>query len=361
VPDAAQAPLVNPLRDAHAIELQARRQLARAAQVSDDDIGDAYRAHLEESEQHEQRIAELLEAHDRAPSPVEDKTMRGGVIGLRQLSDITLNTPVRAAMHLFALEHLEIATYELLEKLAEAIDDEQSAKTAQEIVQQERAAAEKVEGSFDRAAELLAEKAESKRDAPSTEGSESDQGGDSSDQHRDSSAVDAVLLEHLCEVHALEQQALHLLQIATDELCEDEELQQLYAEHLEQTREHERRVSERIEAHDAKPSAVRDLHLGAASVGLRGLAAHPPDAPVKVAMNFFCFEHLEIAAYELLGRLAKRAGDDETAQLAEEIAQQEREAAEQVKGSFERSIQLMLDSDASYAGTRPLDSAQRQE
>ena len=42
-------------------------------------------------------------------------------------------------------------------------------------------------------------------------------------------------------------------------------------------------------------------------------AAAQPDTPGKLAMHAFSYEHMELAAYELLQRLPQRAGDAETA------------------------------------------------
>lgn len=152
------------------------------------------------------------------------------------------------------------------------------------------------------------------------------------------------LVQHLRDVHALEEQALRQLERAV-ELSEDEELANAYREHLEQTREHEQKITERIKAHDLEPSAVRDLTMRSGAIGLRQLAEIPPDTPVKLAMHMFAFEHLEIAAYETLCRIARQASDDDTAKTAEEILAQEREAAEKVAGTFDRCVELVLETE----------------
>jgi hypothetical protein len=83
--------------------------------------------------------------------------MRSGAIGLRQLADVPPDTPVKLAMHFYAFEHLEIATYEFLIKLAEEAGDKDTIETAKKILEQEQQAAEKVHESFDRSAELTLE------------------------------------------------------------------------------------------------------------------------------------------------------------------------------------------------------------
>lgn len=336
--DAAQEHLLNHLRDVHAVELHSARQLKRAASGPDEESRTVYSEHLEQTEDHEKRISELVESHGHSPSPEEDKTLRGGAVGIRQLADIPLDTAANVAMNLYALEHLEIAAYELLGEVARAADDQDSAKAAEEIVEDERQAAEKIASTFDRAAQLVLENEEDK---------------------------EALLLAHLNEIHALEQQSQQLLRIACEEVCQDEELKRPYQEHLEQTEEHERLVNERIESHDAHPSAVKDLHFSTAKFGLHDVLKEPPDAQTKMAMNLFCVEHLEVAAYEILSRIAKDAGDNETAELAEKVLEEERQAAEDIAGGFARAVELMLENEANYkegrAGEAPRSESREPE
>jgi ferritin-like metal-binding protein YciE len=61
-------------------------------------------------------------------------------------------------------------------------------------------------------------------------------------------------------------------------------------------------------------------------------------------MHFYALGQLVVAAYELLQRIAKEAGDDETAEVAEKILEEERQAADKVKETFDRSAELMTES-----------------
>jgi len=69
--------------------------------------------------------------------------------------------------------------------------------------------------------------------------------------------------------------------------------------------------------------------------------AHP-DTPGKLVAFAYAFEHLEIAAYEELRRVAQRAGDTETARAADEILLQERAAAAKLAESFDRAAEAAL-------------------
>ena len=54
--------------------------------------------------------------------------------------------------------------------------------------------------------------------------------------------------------------------------------------------------------------------MGATNLGM--FLKAQVDAPAKLAAFAYAFEHLEIAAYGLLKRVAMRAGDDDTAATA---------------------------------------------
>src|SRR5947199_8157226 len=107
--ESPQEHLLNHLRDLHAVVLHACRQYERAAGRRDAETVAVYKQQLEQSRAHEQRISELVESRGHQPSALEDKTLCGRIIGLRQLADVAHDTPVKMAMNLFALEHLETA------------------------------------------------------------------------------------------------------------------------------------------------------------------------------------------------------------------------------------------------------------
>jgi ferritin-like metal-binding protein YciE len=98
----------------------------------------------------------------------------------------------------------------------------------------------------------------------------------------------------------------------------------------------------RLDAHDATPSGVKQ-------VGgiLQALAKMPLDMvrgekAGRNARDGFATEHMEIASYELLRRLAERAGDEETARAAEEIIGQEQAMADTIAAHWDRFAELSL-------------------
>jgi ferritin-like metal-binding protein YciE len=72
-----------------------------------------------------------------------------------------------------------------------------------------------------------------------------------------------------------------------------------FVQHLGETEEHESSVRERLEAHGAAPSKVKDLVMRAGGAGFVLFAASQTDTPGKLTSHAFSYEHLESAAYEL--------------------------------------------------------------
>ena len=66
------------------------------------------------------------------------------------------------------------------------------------------------------------------------------------------------------------------------------------------------------------------------------------DKPGKNARDGFVAEHMEIAACELLERLAEKAGDDQTAEVARENRADEKAMARKIDQSWDRFLELTL-------------------
>jgi UDP-glucose 4-epimerase len=130
---------------------------------------------------------------------------------------------------------------------------------------------------------------------------------------------DEQLVKYLADAHSIEQQALAQLR-AAPEIAGDERLAEPFERHLAETEVQERRVRERLEALGGTPSKLKDAAGVAGGWGMAAFAASQPDTPGKLAMHAYSYEHMELAAYELLRRLAERSGDQATARIAAEIA-----------------------------------------
>jgi ferritin-like metal-binding protein YciE len=149
------------------------------------------------------------------------------------------------------------------------------------------------------------------------------------------------LVDHVQEAHAMEQTVSTMLDsmIAT---TDDPDITEMLRQHKRQTQEHERRLRERLDAMGAGASPTKSVGgLGAALFKGVGDVART-DKPSKNARDSFMTEHMEIAAYELLERLAKRAGDDKTAEVARLNRSDEQEMAKKIDANWDRFVDLTL-------------------
>ena len=148
------------------------------------------------------------------------------------------------------------------------------------------------------------------------------------------------LVKYLTDVHSIEEQALVQMRRAPD-LVEGA-LAEAFRRHLGETESQEQRVRERLEAHDASPSKLKDVAGQAGGFGMVLFARSQPDTPGKLAMHAFSYEHMEVAAYELLGIAAREAGDEETAAMAAAIADEEREMAGRIADGWDEAVEQAL-------------------
>jgi ferritin-like metal-binding protein YciE len=149
------------------------------------------------------------------------------------------------------------------------------------------------------------------------------------------------LVKHLTDVHSIEEQALLQMRVAP-RMARDPELAQAFRQHIGETEEQERLVRGRLEAHGADPSRAKDLIARAGGAGMVLFARSQPDTPGKLVAHAYSYEHMELAAYELLAIVAQRAGDSETAEVAGSIRDQEAAMAERLAVGFDRAVEASL-------------------
>jgi ferritin-like metal-binding protein YciE len=312
-PRTLEEQLTKYLTDVHSIEQQALVQMRAAPKLGGDPaISSVFARHLTETEEHERLVRDCLQA--RGASPTRLKDVVAGVIGqgLAAFAASQPDTPGKLVAHAYSYEHMEEAAYELLGLLAERLADTEVVATARRIERQEQEMAGRLQALFGPAV-------------------------DASLRALDPDELGEQLDKYLADAHAIEEQAIALLR-RSPKLAGDAELAAAYQEHLDETTGHRQLLEERLEARAAKHSSLKDaaLRLGALNWGT--FFAAQPDTPGKLAGFAYAFEHLEIGSYELLRRMAERAGDVETVQAAEQILGEERAAAAKLRSLFPQAL-----------------------
>jgi ferritin-like metal-binding protein YciE len=305
------------LTDVHSIEVQALAQMRSAPDMAGDPkLAEIFRNHEVETEEHKRLIEERLEEHGESPSKLKD--IAGAVTGKGFVLFAKANpdTPGKLAAHAHSYEAMEEAAYEQLSRIADRAGDAQTADVARRILQQEIAMKERVAGGFDEAVE-----ASLREVAPDD--------------------LDEQLVKYLADAHAIEAQAIQLLEKAP-KIVDDPELAKVFADHLVETRAQQEIVKARLDAHGATPNKLQDAGMRLGALNWGGFFAAQPDTPGKLAGFAYAFEHLEIAGYEELKRVAARAGDEETVRVAERIIAEERAAAKAIAANWDRAVDASL-------------------
>ena len=160
-------------------------------------------------------------------------------------------------------------------------------------------------------------------------------GGDMAEQLKD------LLTQHIDEAIAMEQNVLRMLDSMT-ETTDDQEIKEELRQHRLETERQSDRLRERLEAHGAEPSMVREAGgiFGALMKGVVDMARG--EKAGRNARDCYATEHLEIASYQLLERIAQRAGDEETAAVARQNRAEEEEMARKIADKWDRFAELSM-------------------
>ncbi len=122
--------------------------------MDDEEVREALRLHKVDSERHIDRLQARLEVYGRSPSIVREA---GGLLTglMKSVIDLTRGEKAaRGARDAYAAEHLEIATYQLLERLAVRAGDEATAQVARDNRADEERMAAWIDSHWDRFADL---------------------------------------------------------------------------------------------------------------------------------------------------------------------------------------------------------------
>lgn len=308
------------LTDCHSIETQALAQLKRAPGIAGGpELAEMYAEHARETEEHKRLIEERLEAHGESPNRLKDVAGQVSGVAMVLFAKFNPDSPGKLAAHAHSYEAMEEAAYEYLWRVAERAGDQETADVARTILEQEKAMKGRIFDHFD----------------ATVEASLREKGADD---------IREELVGYLADAHAIEAQAIQMLEAAPKIVGDVPDLEKLFEEHLQETRAQQEILEARLDAHDASANKLQDAALRLGGLNMGSFFKAQPDTPAKLAGFSYAFEHLEIAGYEELKRVADRAGDEETVRVVERIEGEERAAAGAIAANWEVALQASLES-----------------
>jgi ferritin-like metal-binding protein YciE len=157
----------------------------------------------------------------------------------------------------------------------------------------------------------------------------------------DAAALEGQLVKHIDEALAMELSVARMLDSMAAS-AGDEEIAEELREHRRQTDEQADRLRRRLEAHGASPSTLREVGGTLGSFVKGAVDMTRTERAGRDARDAYATEHLEIAAYQLLERVATRAGDEETAEVARLNRGEEEEMARRLDAHWDRVAELSL-------------------
>jgi ferritin-like metal-binding protein YciE len=123
---------------------------------------------------------------------------------------------------------------------------------------------------------------------------------------------------------------------------DDPEILDALEHHKVETERHSDRMRARLDAHDATPSGVKQVGGILQAMAKLPLDMVRGEKAGRNARDGFATEHMEIASYELLRRIAQKAGDEETARVATEIIAEEKAMADTISSNWDKFVELSL-------------------
>jgi ferritin-like metal-binding protein YciE len=158
------------------------------------------------------------------------------------------------------------------------------------------------------------------------------------------------LIKHIDEGVAMEQNVLRMLD-SMIRTTQDAEISRALEQHKQTTRKHIERLEQRLRMHGSSPSRTKQV-AGIVTARLKGVVdVARRDRAGRNARDGFVTEQLEVASYELLERIARKAGDDETADVARQNRVEDQAMAKRLADNWDKFAELSLQGNGGGDGT----------
>jgi ferritin-like metal-binding protein YciE len=154
-------------------------------------------------------------------------------------------------------------------------------------------------------------------------------------------ALEEKLVEYIDDAYAMEQNVLRMLDgmIGT---TKNPQMKRSLERHKKQTEQQAERLEECLQAHGAAPSAVKEAGGIMAALMKSVVDMARGDKAGRNARDGFATEHMEIASYQMLERVARKAGDKQTAAVARKNREEEEAMARSINAKWNKIVDLSL-------------------
>ena len=153
--------------------------------------------------------------------------------------------------------------------------------------------------------------------------------------------VQEQLVQHIDEAYAMEQNMLRMLD-SMIKTTDDPEMRSHLQHHKQETEQQAQRLEQRLRSYNESPSKIKEAGGIAGALMKSVLDKARSEKAGRNARDGFATEHMEIASYQLLERVALRAGDEKTAEVARMNRREEEAMAKKIDATWDKAAELSL-------------------
>lgn len=158
------------------------------------------------------------------------------------------------------------------------------------------------------------------------------------------------IITWLRDAHAMERNMESVLSRHLRDAQDYPAVREQLEKHLNETRDHARRLEGALESLGATASTAKDLAAGLMGALQAMSTSVLPDEPVKNALAEYAMEHLEIATYSALIAAAEAAGLMDVSHVCSDILREETAMALWLEDQIPQITRMYLEQTASATG-----------